>query len=62
MWKIVSEIQYMYKIEHKIAADIVLNEFLVFDLKNEENATIENVALLRIACWNEANILMKKNK
>lgn len=54
MWKIVYEIQNMFDIDRDGAIDIALGEFLNLNLGNEENATVENVALLRVLCWNTA--------
>ena len=60
MWKVISELQKTYYINYLDASDIAFDEFMHLKLCDEECATIENIAIFRIACFNDAEIFLKK--
>ena len=48
-WKVVHELQEMYHVSRFDAIDICVSEFASLNLNREENGTVANVALFRIA-------------
>ena len=61
-WKVVHELQVMYHVSRFDAIDICVSEFASLNMNREENGTVANVALFRIASWKAGEIASRLQK